>query len=165
MLGAIIKYLRPPHMLDVPEADPALRKELYEARLRGWYYRINHVVLGLVVFAGVVAFALTPSGIVMLGSIAWADDVNSKIESAVKPIQTAVDAIATQTKEIKEQQKARELADLRQKLFETRIAQCKARSRKQTEEGNPYTKRMDELQLQHFNLTQTYFQAADCDDL
>lgn len=159
-------YLRPPHPFDNGGAnlDPAKRAEIYEARVRNWHWRINNTVLCVVAFCVVLTWALSPTGLPMLGSVAWASGTEQKINAAVAPIQTKVDAIEQQTRQIKEQQDEQKLADLRQKLFETRLAQCKARG-KGEEIGNPYSIRMAELQNIHFSLTRTYYVPSDCADL
>ena len=158
--------LRPPHPLDNggKDSDPSYRAQLYEVRVRDWHWRINHTVLSLSLFCLVLIWALSPAGLPMLGGIAWANSTDQKIQSVVQPLQMKVDEIARQTKQIKEQQDTKELADLRQKLFETRVAQCKART-KGSSSDNPYSERMRELQELHFNLTRAYYQPSLCDDL
>lgn len=164
MILDLVGALRPPHPLDFTDADPAVRSQRYESAVRGWQWRINNTVLAVVSFCLLVAWASSPAGLPMLGNLAWAGDTEQKIRIAVTPLQTKVNQIAQQTQQIKERQDSRELSDLRQKLFETRVAQCKARARGK-EEGNPYTVRMGELQDQHFKLVNTYYLAADCGDL
>lgn len=169
----IFRLLRPPHPLDnngAKDGDPVYRAQLYEVRVRDWHWRINNMVLLITMFLVLLVWALSPSGLPMLGSIAWAQTVDQKIQAAVNPIQSKVDKIAQQTDQIKAQQDARALTDLRQKLFETRVAQCKARAqgkdRKTDAPGsNPYSDRMRELQEQHFSLTRSYYQVPGCEDL
>lgn len=165
-IAEIFRMLRPPHPLDNggKDSDPAYRAQLYEVRVRDWHWRINHTVLSLVLFCGMLVWALSPAGLPMIGAVAWANATDQKIQAAVNPIKSKVDEIAQQTKAIKDAQDAKELADLRQKLFETRVAQCKARGKGQSD-SNPYTDRMRELQELHFNLTRTYYQPSACEDL
>ena len=157
--------LRPPHPLDNggKDADPAYRAQLYEVRQRGWQWRINHTVLCIVFFCFMIAWALlTPNGLPIAGAIAWANDTDAKIEKAVTPIQQKLNEIVKQTEDIKKQQDAKEFNDLRQKLFETRIAQCQARSPKG---NNPYAAKMNELQQQYHNLTGAWYAPDNCEDL
>jgi hypothetical protein len=163
MLGELFNVLKPPHPLDYGgESTP-----LYQSKLRAWHWRVNNTLLIVVCILGTLIAAALPGGIPMLGSLAWAGDTENKIEAAVNPIKSAIDKVEQQTREIKEQQKAKELADLRQKLFETRIAQCKARAQKGFGDSgsNPYSLRMGELQALHFGLTSTYYNPSDCADL
>jgi len=165
----LFRLLRPPHPLDnngAKDGDPVYRAQLYEVRVRDWHWRINNMVLLITMFLGMLIWALSPTGLPMLGAIAWANTVDQKIQAAVNPIQSKVDKIAQQTDQIKAQQDAAELSNLRQKLFETRVAQCKARAQGKDRGGNnPYTDRMQELQSLHYNLTHSYYQAPACEDL
>lgn len=166
MLADLAKLLRPPHPLDNGESkgDRAYQSQVYEVRVRGWQWRINHTVLSIVGFCFILMMALSPTGLPMLGAIAWANPIEQKIQTAITPIQKKMEEISQQTQAIKDQQDEKDLADLRQKLFETRIAQCKARALKRGEAG-PYTQRMGELQALHYKLTKTYYTPADCEDL
>lgn len=166
MIPDLMRLLRPPHPLDNggADADLAYRTQLYETRVREWRWRMNHTLLGVVCFCLMLLWALSPAGVPMLGSIAWANGTDEKIKTAVAPIQSKVDEIAAQTKAIKDRQVAKDLSDLRQKLFETRVAQCRARGKGEVKD-NPYTIRMGELQDLHWALTQTYYLAAACEDL
>lgn len=151
-------------MQDNGHADNAYKAQNYERCVRQWRWRVHNTLFVMILFCGMVTWALSPSGVPFLGAIAWANDTDKKIQQAVAPIQSKVDQIAAQTDAIKTQQSTRELSDLRQKLFETRVAQCKART-KGIDAGNPYSIRMGELQNLHYVLTKTYYLAPDCSDL
>lgn len=164
MLSTLMRWARPPHPLDNGggDADPAYRAQLYEVRVRDWHWRINNMVLIMALFCLLIAWALSPKGLPMLGSIAWADGTDVKIRSVMAPLQSKIDKIEDQTRQMRDRQEAKDLTDLRQKLFETRVAQCEARTRGK---GNPYTKQMSDLQGLHYALTRTYYAPSDCADL
>lgn len=176
VITELFRMLRPPHPLDNggSDSDASYRAQLYEVRVRDWRWRLNHTVLILVLFCAGVVWALSPIGLPMIGAIAWANGTDQKIQAAIDPLKAKVDEIAQQTKAIKEQQDSKEMADLRQKLFETRIAQCKARaedgelnktSKTRTNGDNPYSTKMRELQDLYFFKTHVYYVEPDCRDL
>lgn len=167
-IAELFRMLRPPHPLDDggKDSDPVYRAQLYEVRVRDWRWRVNHTVLILALFALAVIWAVSPGGLPMLGAIAWANGTDLKIQAAINPLQNKVDKIEQQTRQIKEQQENKELNDLRQKLFETRIAQCKARGNGKGNGGdNPYSNKMRELQDLYFSLAHVYYSVSDCADL
>jgi hypothetical protein len=165
ILLMVIRLLRPPHPLDNggKDSDPVYRAQLYEVRQRGWQWRINHTVLCVVMFCMLMVWALTsPRGLPIVGAIAWANDTDAKIKAAIDPVQGKLDEISRQMEHIKKHQDSKEFDDLRQKLFETRIAQCQARSPKG---NNPYASKMNELQQQYHALTNTWYTPDSCEDL
>lgn len=168
MLADLFGFLRPPHPTDSDNPDAAVRALVYESRRRAWEWRINNTLILVVCFGALISWGLLPGGLPLLGSIAWAGDTDQRIKAAVNPIQSKVDAIEQTTRQIQQKQNAKELADLRQKLFETRVAQCKARTKNATAfaADNPYSIKLRELQELHYGLTSTYYPVpSNCDDL
>lgn len=112
------------------------------------------------------AFVVLPlmfTGVPPMGQLAWANDVQDRIDQAVAPLTQDLKAIKDKLDAQDRRSKELQILDLRQKVFETRVAQCK--SRKFYDGNNPYTARLKALVDDLEDLTNRQYRPPLCEDL
>lgn len=157
---------RPPHPLDNGEKEIVEKLQMYEHRLRAWQWKVFYTMSYLTIVSWMIFVVLT-TGIPAFGvsRVTWAGEIDGKVIAAVQPVADEVSSIKGKLAAIKLTQDQATLVNLKQQLFETKVAHCKAKKLKPLEQNNPYTNRLAELQDAFFALTGRAYPLPICDDL
>jgi hypothetical protein len=143
--------------------DAMFPKSHNEEELQSWRIRVALVACSSWMFTFLVMVPLMFVGVPPFGSIAWSEDVQKQIERAIEPIQSDINEIKNRIEQQEEVEKRRQVRDLKQKIFETRVAQCNAKADKV--ESNPYSERLSDLQDEYAALTGRFLTLSECGDL
>jgi hypothetical protein len=143
--------------------DSMIPKSTDEEELRSWRTRVALVACSAWLFLFLILVPLIFIGVPPFGSLAWSEDVERQIQKAIEPIQADVTDIKRKVENQEEVEKRRQIRDLKQKIFETRVAQCKAKA--DQIEGNPYSQRLSDLQDEYSALTGRFLTLSECEDL